>query len=202
MGAYARHLQPFRPSPPVELDSRHLGLNSLNKQQKISQIVGRVGRGCCSTSPPIHATSLHSTTCYTRSRLLCRPRMPPLPRPKNLPKKRARTLGATQCTENTLLGKPNQLPMYIVAPGYRAAARTARVPDPLPAQKRPIIQRARYRATNEVAGHPSHGEDTSAFGNAPHATRHPPHAAHHGDPAVPPSAGRTTALLLCGSWAA
>jgi hypothetical protein len=128
--------------------------------------------------------------------------MPPLPRPKNLPKKRARTLGATRCAENTLLGKPNQLPMYIVAPGYRAAARTACVPDPLPAQKRPIIQRTRYWAMNEVAGHPSHGEDTGAFGDAPRATRHPLPAARHGDPAVPPSTGCTTALLLCGSWAA
>ncbi|KAJ7670405.1 hypothetical protein B0H14DRAFT_3538517 [Mycena olivaceomarginata] len=103
--------------------------------------------------------------------------MPPLPRPRNLPKKRVCTLGATRCAENTLLGKPNQLPMYIVAPGYRAAAHTARVPDPLPAQKRPIIQRARYRVTNEAAGHPSRGEDTSASGDAPRATHHPPHAA-------------------------
>src|ERR1700761_7884106 len=34
MGAYARHLQPFRPSPPVGSDSRHLGLNFLDEQQK------------------------------------------------------------------------------------------------------------------------------------------------------------------------
>ncbi|KAJ7903740.1 hypothetical protein B0H14DRAFT_3421920 [Mycena olivaceomarginata] len=149
----------------------------------------RVGRGCRPTSPPIHTTSPHSTTCYTRSCLLRRPRMPPLPHPRNLPKKRARTLGATRCTENTLLGKPNQLPMYIVAPGYRAAAHTARVPDPLPAQKRPIIQRACYRATNEAAGHPSRGEDTSASGDAPRATCHPPHAARR-----PPRGSRRPAL--------
>ncbi|KAJ7702860.1 hypothetical protein B0H14DRAFT_3527146 [Mycena olivaceomarginata] len=82
-----------------------------------------------------------------------------------------------------------QKPPQKTAPGYRAAAHTARVPDPLPAQKRPIIQRAPYRATNEAAGHPSHGEDTSASGNAPRATRHPPHAAR-----CPPPGSRRPAL--------